>query len=55
MDAKRAASIMTIEAALVSISPGTELFFQGATPQVSSPLQRFTTEFGMGRSGSTAP
>ena len=28
--------------------PGTELFSQGATPQVSSPQQRFTIEFGMG-------
>ena len=27
--------------------PGTELFSQGATPQVSSPPQRFTIEFGM--------
>ena len=27
--------------------PGTELFSRGATPRVSSPLQRFTTEFGM--------
>ena len=27
--------------------PGTELFFQEATLQVSSPLQRFTVEFGM--------
>ena len=27
--------------------PGTELFFRGATPQVSSPQQRFTIEFGM--------
>ena len=35
--------------------PGTELFSQTVTRQVSSPLQRFTTEFGMGRSGSTAP
>ena len=34
--------------------PGTELLSQGATPQVSSPLQRFTIEFGMGRSGSIA-
>jgi hypothetical protein len=36
-------------------SPGTELFWQGATPSLSSPLLRFTTEFGMGRSGATAP
>ena len=27
--------------------PGTELFSQEATLQVSSPLQRFTVEFGM--------
>ena len=27
--------------------PGTELFSRGATPKVSSPQQRFTTEFGM--------
>ncbi len=35
--------------------PGIELFSQGATPQISSPLMRFTTEFEMGRSGSTSP
>ncbi len=35
--------------------PGTELFSRGATPKVSSPQVRFTTEFGMGRSGSTPP
>ena len=34
--------------------PGIELFSQGATPQISSPLLRFTTEFEMDRSGSTA-
>jgi hypothetical protein len=28
--------------------PGTELLSQGATPQVSSPQKRFTSEFGMG-------
>ena len=27
--------------------PGTELLFRGATPKVSSPQQRFTSEFGM--------
>ena len=31
----------------VKIEPGTELFFQKATLQVSSPLQHFTVEFGM--------
>ena len=35
--------------------PGIELFSQGATPQLSSPLLRFTTEFGMDRCGATAP
>lgn len=35
--------------------PGIELFSQGATPQLLSPLLRFTTEFEMDRSGSTAP
>ena len=35
--------------------PGIELFSQGATPQISSPLMRFTTEFEMDRSGSTSP
>ena len=35
--------------------PGIELFSQGATPQISSPLMRFTTEFGMDRSGTTPP
>ena len=29
------------------INPGTVLFSRGATPKVSSPLRRFTTEFGM--------
>ena len=29
------------------IEPGTELFSQRATPQVSWPQQRFTIEFGM--------
>ena len=31
----------------LKIKPGTELFWQEATLQLSSPLQRFTTEFGM--------
>ena len=35
--------------------PGIELFSQGATPQISLPLLRFTTEFEMDRSGSTTP
>ena len=35
--------------------PGIELFSQGATPQISSPLMHFTTEFEMDRSGSTSP
>ena len=35
--------------------PGIDLFFQRATPQISSALQRFTAEFEMDRSGSTAP
>ena len=38
-----------------NVLPGIELFSQGATPQISSPLLRFTTEFEMDRSGSTAP
>ena len=38
-----------------NILPGIELFSQGATPQISSPLMRFTTEFEMDRSGSTSP
>ena len=37
------------------VLPGIELFSQGATPQISSPLMRFTTEFEMDRSGSTSP
>ena len=37
------------------VLPGIDLFSQGATPQISSALQRFTTEFEMDRSGSTAP
>ena len=39
----------------LKILPGIELFSQGATPQISSPLMRFTTEFEMDRSGSTSP
>ncbi|KZR84573.1 hypothetical protein PMIT1342_00032 [Prochlorococcus marinus str. MIT 1342] len=35
--------------------PGIELFSQRATPKISSPLMRFTTEFEMDRSGSTSP
>ena len=35
--------------------PGIALFSQGAAPQLSSPLSRFTTEFGMGRSGTMTP
>jgi hypothetical protein len=34
---------------------GTELFSQTVTRQVSLPQLRFTSEFGMGRCGSTAP
>ena len=36
-----------------NVLPGIELFSQGATPQISSPLMRFTTEFEMDRSGTT--
>jgi len=39
----------------LSINLGTELFSRRATPKVSSPQQRFTPEFEMGQSGSTAP
>ena len=38
-----------------NILPGIELFSQGATPQIFSPLMRFTTEFEMDRSGATSP
>ena len=38
-----------------NVLPGIDLFSQGATPQISSALQRFTTEFEMDRCGSTAP
>lgn len=31
----------------MNINPGTVLFSRGATPKVSSPQQRFTSEFGM--------
>jgi hypothetical protein len=37
------------------IKLGSELFSQGATPQLSSPLYRFTSEFGMGQCGSNTP
>ena len=39
----------------MNVLPGIELFSQGAAPQISLPLQRFTAEFEMDRSGSTAP
>lgn len=39
----------------MNVLPGIDLFSQGATPQISSALQRFTAEFEMDRSGSTAP
>ena len=38
-----------------NVLPGIDLFSQGATPQISSALQRFTAEFEMDRSGSTTP
>ena len=38
-----------------NILPGIELFSQGATTQLLSPLLRFTSEFEMDRCGSTAP
>ena len=38
-----------------NVLPGIELFSRGATTQLSSPLLRFTTEFGMDRCGTTAP
>ena len=40
---------------LENILPGIELFSQGATTQLLSPLLRFTSEFEMDRCGSTAP
>jgi hypothetical protein len=39
----------------LNIKPGSELSSQGATPQLLSPLSRFTSEFGMGQCGSTMP
>ena len=42
-------------APLLINQPGTVLFLRRATPQLSLPLQRFTPEFEMGQSGSTAP
>ncbi|QEI43964.1 hypothetical protein BMF77_04592 [Dolichospermum sp. UHCC 0315A] len=33
---------------LLNIKPGIELFLRRATPQLSSPQQRFTSEFGKG-------
>ena len=38
-----------------NVLPGIDLFSQGATPQISSALHRFTAEFEMDRSGSNAP
>jgi len=38
----------------VNINPGTVLFSRGATPKVSLPLRRFTSEFEMGQRGATA-
>ena len=35
------------------VLPGIALFLQGAAPQLSSPLLRFTPEFEMDRGGST--
>ena len=37
------------------VLPGIELFSQGAAPQLSLPLLRFTPEFEMDRGGTTAP
>ena len=50
-----ASAISTSSTYLENVLPGIELFSQGATPQISSPLMRFTTEFGMDRSGTTPP
>ena len=36
-----------------NVLPGIALFSQGAAPQLSLPLLRFTPEFEMGRGGST--
>ena len=44
-----------LELGWMNVLPGIELSSQGATPQILLPLQRFTTEFEMDRSGSTAP
>ena len=45
----------SLEVIRANVLPGIDLFSQGATPQISSALQRFTTEFEMDRCGSTAP
>jgi hypothetical protein len=37
------------------IYPGIELFLREATLQLSSPQERFTTQFGMDERGSTPP
>ena len=50
-----AATAQSSTPVLRNVLPGIELFSQGATPQISSPLMRFTTEFGMDRSGTTPP
>ena len=44
-----------LEVIVGKILPGIELSSQGATPQLLSPLLRFTTEFEMDRCGTTAP
>ena len=54
---KAAASTLGVRAAADrgrKVLPGIVLLSQGATPQLSSPLLRFTTEFEMDRSGTTA-
>jgi hypothetical protein len=48
-------SAMLASGVVLRVLPGIDLFSQGATPQISSALQRFTSEFEMVRSGSTAP
>ena len=50
-----AATAQSSTPVLRNVLPGIELFSQGATPQISSPLMRFTIEFGMDRSGTTPP
>ncbi len=50
-----ASAIRTSSTYMENVLPGIELFSQGATPQISSPLIRFTTEFGMDRSGTAPP